>query len=98
MQFTTINKPFFQFAHLHKQISFVSNTKFLHIHINDTINWKNHIEYILPKLSTASHATRIIKPYMFLETLKIVYRSTFKSVISYGSLFWGISPHSKNIF
>ena len=52
MQFITINKPkpFLQFAHLHKQISFVSNTKFLSIHINDTINWKNHIEYILQNL------------------------------------------------
>ena len=76
----------------------MSNTKFLGIHINDTINWKNHTEYILPKLSTACHAMRIIKPYMSLETLKIVYHSTFNSVISYGLLFWGISPHSKKIF
>jgi len=100
MQFTTKNKPkpFLQFAHLHKQISFAFNTKFLGIHINDTINWKNHIEYILPKLSTACHAMRIIKPYMSLETLKIVYHSTVNSVISYGLLFWGISPHSKKIF
>jgi len=97
MQFTTTNKPkpFLQFAHLHKQISFVFNTKFLGIHINDTINWKNYIEYILPKLSMACHEMRIIKPYMPLETLKIVYHSTFNSVISYGLLLWGISPRSK---
>jgi len=74
MQFTTTNwpKPYLQFAHLNNQKSIVSNTKFLGIHINDTINWKNHIEYILPKLSTACHAMRIIKPCMSLETLKIV--------------------------
>jgi len=35
---------------------------------------------------------------MSLETLKIVYHSTFNSVISYGLLFWGISPHSKKYF
>jgi len=35
---------------------------------------------------------------MSLETLKILYRCTFNSVISYGLLFWGISPHSKKIF
>jgi hypothetical protein len=76
----------------------VSNTRFLGIHINDTINWKNHIDYILPKLSTACHAMRIIKPFTSLETLKIVYHSIFNSTISYGLLFWGISPHSKKIF
>ena len=100
MQFTTINKPkpYLQFAHLNKRISIVSNTKFLRIHINDTINWKNHTDYVLPKLSTACHAMRIIKPYMPPETLKIVYHSTFNSVISYGLPFWGTSPHSKKIF
>jgi len=100
MQFTTINKPklYLQSVHLNKQISIISNSKFLGIHINDTINWKNHIDYNLPKLSTACHAMRIIKPYMSLKTLKIVYHSTFNSFISYGLPFWGTSPHSKKIF
>jgi hypothetical protein len=44
------------------------------------------------------HAIRIIKPYMSLESLKIVYHSTFNSVINYGLPFWGISPHSKHTF
>jgi hypothetical protein len=75
MQFTTINKPkpYLQITHLNKQISTVSNIVFLGIHINDTFNWKNHTDYILPKPSMAFHAMRIIKPYMSLETLKIVY-------------------------
>jgi hypothetical protein len=100
MQFTTNNKPKprLQITHLNKQISTVSNIKFLGIHINDKINWKNHIECILPKLSMACHAMRIIKPCMSLETLKIVYHSTFNSIINYGPAFWGISPHSKKIF
>jgi hypothetical protein len=51
MQLTTINKPkpYLQIAHLNKQILTVSNTKFLGIHITYKINWKNHIDYILPK-------------------------------------------------
>ena len=59
---------------------------------------KTHIECILPKLSMACHAMRIIKPYMSLESLKTVYHTTFNSVIKYGLPFWGISPHSKQIF
>ena len=100
MQFTTRNKPksHLKITHLHKQILTVSNIKFLGIHINDTINWKTHIECILPKLSMACYVMRIIKPYMSLESLKIVYHCTFNSVINYGLPFWGISPHCKHIF
>jgi len=100
MQFTTINKPksYSLTTQLNKLIQSVSNIKFLGIHIDDKINWKNHIDLTLPKLSIACHVMRIIKPYMSLETLKMLYHSTFHSVISYGLIFWGISPHSKRIF
>jgi hypothetical protein len=46
----------------------------------------------------ACHAMRIIKPYMSLETLKIVYHSIFNLILNYGLPFWGTSPHSKKIF
>jgi hypothetical protein len=46
----------------------------------------------------ACHAMRIIKPYMSLETLKIVYHSIDNAIINDGLPFWGISPHSKKIF
>ena len=100
MQFTTKNKPkpHLKITYLNKQILTVSNTKFLVVHINDILNRKTHIESILPKLSMACYAMRIIKPYMSLESLKIVYHCTFNSVINYGLPFWGISPHCKHIF
>ena len=56
------------------------------------------MEYILPKLSMACHTMRIIKPYMSIDILKIVYYSTFNSVINYGLPFWGNSPHRKRLF
>jgi len=100
MQFTTSNesKTYMLTTQLNKLIQSVSDTKFLGIYINDTINWKNHIDHILPKLSIACHAMRNIKPFISLETLRMVYHSAFHSVISYGLFFWGISPHSKRIF
>ena len=100
MQFTRSNKhkSYLPTTHLNKQIKSVSNTKFLGIYINETFNWKNHIDHILPKLSVACHAMRIIKPYMSLETLRMVYHSTFHSVISYCLPFCGTSPQSKRVF
>ena len=97
VQFITKNKPKsdIKITYNNKHISTISSIKFLGICINDTINWKYHIEYVLPKLSVVCYAVRIIKPYMSLETLKIVYYSNFNSVIHYGLPLWGTSPHSK---
>jgi len=74
------------------------NIEFRGIYIKDKINWKYHIEYILPKLSAVCYAVRIIKPYMSLAMLKVVYYCNFYSIIDYGLPFWGTSPHSKKIF
>jgi len=35
---------------------------------------------------------------MPLNTIKTIYYSYFNSVMSYGLLFWGNSPHSQTIF
>jgi len=100
IQFTTKNKAksHIKITYNNKEISTISIIKFLGIYNNDTINWKYHIEYILPKLSVVCYAMRIIKPYMSFEMLKIVYYSNFNSIINYDLPFWGTSPHSKKIF
>jgi hypothetical protein len=36
-----------------RRITTMSNVKFLGININDSMNWSGHIEYIIPKLSSA---------------------------------------------
>jgi len=97
LQFITKNKPKsrIKITYNNKQISTISSIKFLGNCINDTINWKYHIEYILPKLIMVCYAMRIIKPYMSLETLKILNYSNFNSIINYGLPFWGTSPNSK---
>ena len=42
------SRSHFEISQLNKQILPTSNIQFLGIYINDTINWKNNIEYILP--------------------------------------------------
>jgi hypothetical protein len=96
----TKNKPKFyiKITYNNKQISTISSNKFLGIYTNYTINWKNHIEYILPKLSTTCYVKGIIKPYMSIEMLKIVYYSSFNWIINYGLPIRDTSPRSKKIF
>ena len=100
IQFKTKNKPktHIKITYYNKQILKISKIKFLGTYINDTINWKYHIEFVLPTLSAICYAMRIIKPYVSLEMLKIVHYSNFNSTINYGLPFWGTSPHGKKIF
>jgi hypothetical protein len=72
--------------------------KTLGIYINDTFNWSGHIECIIPKLSSACYAMRSTRSVMPLSVLKSVYYSYFDSIMSYGLIFWGNSPHSLKVF
>jgi len=75
--------------------------KFLGTYIHDSINWSCHIEYIIPKLSSACYIRRSIKPFMSPNTLKTIYYSyttIFNAIISFGLPFWGNSPHAIKIF
>jgi len=100
IQFKTKNKPTLDINIICNDnlITPVPNIKFLGIYIHDSIDWSCHIEYIIPKLSSACYMTRSIKPFMLLNTLKTIYYSYFNAIINYGLPFWGNSPHSIKIF
>ena len=49
------------------------NTKFLGLHIDNHINWKNHIEEMIPKLSGACSAIRSMVHTNNINTLKSIY-------------------------
>jgi hypothetical protein len=52
-----------------KEISNSYHIKFLGINTVNTLSWKNYIDQILPKLSSACYAIRAIKPYVNQETV-----------------------------
>jgi len=100
IQFKTKNKPTFDIniVCVNNSVTPVTDIKFLGIYLQDSINWSCHIEYIIPKLSSACYVMRSIKPIMPINTLKTVYYSNFNAIITYGLSFWGNSPHSTKIF
>jgi hypothetical protein len=87
-----------QITHEDKRISIVNETKFLGIFINNNLSCKTHIECIKSKLSTACYAVRSVKPFLTINTLKMIYYSYFHSAMTYGLLFWGNSTDSIKIF
>jgi hypothetical protein len=100
IQFKAKNKPILDINIICNDnlITTVPKIKFLGTYIHDSINWSCHIEYIIPKLSSACYIMRSIKPFMSCSTLNTVYYSYFNAIISYDLPFWGNSPPSKKLF
>lgn len=79
-------------------ITEVTNTKFLGLELDNNMNWKKHVLKILPKLSRACYAVRVMYPFSSLSTLKMIYYAYFHTRIQYGIIFWGNSTESKKVF
>jgi hypothetical protein len=56
-----------------KTIEEVETTRFLGLQTNSNLNWKMHIQYTMPKQSSACFAMRTVTSLMKIETLKLVY-------------------------
>jgi len=74
------------------------NTKFLDLQTGNHMHWKNHIEQVIPKLSAACYAIRLMAHISNINTLKSNYYAHFHSVIKYGVIFRGNSSNSGKIF
>jgi hypothetical protein len=59
---------------------------------------KKHIEYIIPKLSSACLVMKTVTSLMKIDTLKLVYFAYFHSMMSCGTIFWENSTDSERIF
>lgn len=53
---------------------------------------------ITPKLSQACYIVRLVNLFLSWDTLKVMCYAFFRSVMTYGIIFWGNSSHSDNIF
>jgi len=53
---------------------------------------------IIPKLSLTCFVIKEVRPFLFQESLKMVYYSYFHSIMMYTRIFWGNSYYSKKIF
>ena len=84
--------------HDNKSVSAISCTRFLGLTVNCTLTWTNHIDLLTKELSSTCFVIWNIKLYLSPSASKMIYYSLFHSVMSYGIMFWGKSPHSTVIF
>jgi hypothetical protein len=81
-----------------KRTATAQSLKFLGLTTDTTLTWKHHITETASRLNKACCAIRSIKPFMSIDALRNTYFSHVHSIISYGTIFWGNSSHSEDIF
>jgi hypothetical protein len=79
-----------------KYIEETVNSKFLGIHLDNHVNWKDHIEQMVP-ISGACYTVRSVFHISNINILKSIYFACFHSVTKYGIIFWGSSSNSRKI-
>jgi hypothetical protein len=84
--------------HGSNNITNACSSKLLGITLDNTLSWKTHIDTIVPKLSSACFAIRVVKPSLSSESLKMVYHPYFHFIMTNGIIFWGNSYYSNTIF
>jgi len=100
IKFTTKNSAhsILHLGYKEKYMEQTVNTKFIVLQIDNHINWKNHIEEMIPKLSEACYAVRSMVHISNINTLKSIFYAYFHCIIKYGIIFWGNSSNSGKIF
>jgi hypothetical protein len=79
-------------------LSFVNNTKFLGLNIDENLSWKPHISILTKKLNTACFQIYVLRNIIDTKTKIMVYYAMFFSHLQYGIELWGFTSHANKIF
>jgi len=96
-QFNQQNNASFQITCGDEPIQEEMNVKFLGLE-TDKMNWKKHIEFMLPKLNSVCYVITCLKHYSTIRTLKMVHYAYFHSAMMYGIILQGNSIDSNKVF
>ena len=79
-------------------INITNCTNFLGLNLDSTLSWKLHIEKLSSKLNSSCYLIRSLRSIISVKNLRTIYFSSAHSIMMYGLIFWGSSPHWGNIF
>ena len=72
-----------------QEIKQVESTKFLGIYIDSTLTWKQHINYIMDKMSKTSGIFCKARHFVPLKIPRNLYYSLVYPYLQYGNIIWG---------
>lgn len=81
-----------------KRVDCVKNAKFLGVHIDESLNWKKHIETLESRLSSFCYALRCLSRLATKKAAIEAYYAFFQSRVVYGLALWGGSTDVSKIF
>jgi hypothetical protein len=84
--------------YMDKQINTTLCTEFLGVTLDSTLSRQGQITKVIAKLNSACFAIRVLKLFLNIEDLRIVYFAYVHSIIAYGLPFWGNAVNSNNVF
>lgn len=81
-----------------KSIMQVQSTKFLGLHINNSLNWEVHIDFLCKKLASICFAFYRLKELTSRSVMLSFYYAHCYSRLKYGIIFWGSSSYVQRVF
>lgn len=76
----------------------VTSTKLLGLHIDMTLKWTEHIDYMCKKIAPNCYALHRLRQIAGKDAVKTFYSSNIESYIRYGIILWGGSSAANRIF
>jgi hypothetical protein len=70
-------------------LDYISEMKFLGIHITETLKWNSHVQSLASKLRNVSFTINSLKEKMGSNMIQNIYFTKFQSLLWFGILFWG---------
>jgi hypothetical protein len=80
-----------------RQITYVSETKFLGVWLDHNLNWDFHEEKLVIKLSKFCFAIKTIKSFVNKHIVTTTYFAYMHSSLKYSILFWGDVRNLKKV-
>ena len=77
------------FAISGEEISIIEHTKYLGVQVDQYMNWENHINHVIKKISRALRMIRLAKNFLPLTTLQTLYKGIVEPYFRFCCPFWG---------
>jgi hypothetical protein len=81
-----------------RQITYVSETKFLGVWLGHNLNWDLQVKKLVIKLSQLCYAVKTIKSFVNKNLVKTMYFAYMHSFLKYGILFWRNAKNLRKVF
>jgi hypothetical protein len=80
-----------------EEIMRVSHTKFLGINIDEKLNWNEHVQSLLLKLSSGIYSLNMTKNILSTSSKRLLYFANIRSHLNYAICVWGPMTTASNL-